>query len=56
MQNEGVALGDLFESFPQEIPQFFILNSAFRASARETAICILSVKNGSEQIAPICGY
>jgi hypothetical protein len=34
MQNEGVALGDLFESFLQEIPQFCILNSAFRASAR----------------------
>ena len=29
MQNEGVAYGDLFQSFPKEIPQFCILHFEF---------------------------
>jgi len=41
MQNKGVALGDLFQSFPQEIPQFCILNFEFCISCVSTINCNL---------------
>jgi len=40
MENFGVAKGDIFKSFPKEIPQLSIINYplSIRASAREMAI------------------
>jgi len=40
MENFGVAKGDIFKSFPKEIPQLSIINYplSIRASAREIAI------------------
>ena len=43
MQNEGVALGDLFQSFPQEIHQFCILNFEFCISCVSTRNCNLII-------------
>ena len=39
MQNEGVALGDLFQSYPQEIPQFCTLHFEFCISCVSTINC-----------------
>ena len=41
MQNEGVALGDLFQSFPQKIPQFCTLHFEFCISCVSTINCNL---------------
>ena len=41
MQNDGVACGDLFQSFPQEIPQFCILHFEFCISCVSTLNCNL---------------
>jgi len=40
MENFGVAKGDIFKSFPKEIPQLSIINYplSIRASAREMTI------------------
>jgi hypothetical protein len=43
MQNEGVALGDLFQSFPQEIPQFCTLHFEFCISCVSTINCNLPI-------------
>jgi len=42
MDNYGVAKGDIFKSFPKEIPQLSIINYplSIRASAREMAIFV----------------
>ena len=48
MQNEGVALGDLFQLFPKEIPQFCILHFEFCISCVSTINCNLQLRQGGE--------
>jgi hypothetical protein len=42
IQNDGVACGDLFKSFPQEIPQSCIMNFEFSISCVSATNCNLS--------------
>ena len=48
MQNEGVALGDLFQSFSKEIPQFCILHFEFCISCVSTINCNSLIKKGRD--------
>ena len=53
MQNEGVAYGDLFQSFPKEIPQFCILHFEFCMSCVSTINCNLPFERKKPEGSPL---